>query len=139
MITTTQQKNKLLKQLGDLRSRLDTPPKAEVPAHMVAVGKAQLNDRITQLEAELAEYDAACAAKIDELSFSTYAEMLRMPIVLRLASGQSVAAFAKHMGISESQLKRYEATEYANAPAHTVDRILVSFGLQISGQVRHAG
>ena len=139
MITTTQQKNKLLKQLDDLRSRLDTPPKAQVPAHMVAVGKAQLNDRILQLEAELAEYDAACSAKIDQLSFSTYAEMLRMPIVLRLASGQSVAAFAKQMGISESQLKRYEATEYASAPAHTVDRILEAFGLQISGQIRHAG
>lgn len=138
MITTTQQKNKLQSQLEDLRQRLDTPPKAGVPEHMAMVGKSQLQDRIDTLDAEISEYDCACQANIAELSFDTYADMLKMPIVLRLASQQSVAAFASNMGISESQLKRYEASEYASAPAHTVDRILAAFDLQISGHVRRA-
>ncbi len=139
MITTTQQKNKLQRQLDDFRQRLDTPPKPGVPEHMAMIGKSQLQDRIDELEREVNEYDRACEANIAELSFDTYADMLKMPIVLRLASRQSIAAFADNMGISESQLKRYEATEYASAPAHTVDRILAAFDLQISGQVRRAG
>ncbi|MGH1372141.1 MAG: helix-turn-helix domain-containing protein [Cellvibrionaceae bacterium] len=138
MITTTQQKNKLQKQIDNLRQRLDSPPKSGVPEHMALIGKSQLQERIDELEFEIDDYNRACEANIAELSFETYADMLRMPIVLRLASGQSIAAFADNMGISESQLKRYEATEYASAPAHTVDRILAAFDLQISGQVRRA-
>ncbi len=139
MITTPQQKNLLLKRLAMLRERVDTPAKAGVPVHIADMGRAQLLDSIADLEGELEEYETACNADIRELSFETYSEMLKMPIVLRLASRKSVAAFAESVGISESQLKRYEAAEYTNAPAKVLDAILSTYNLHISGRASRVG
>ncbi len=139
MITTKQQRNQALKQLAVLRDRLGQPAVPGVPTHIVTMGKSQLRDRITDLESELAEYDQACSADVTNLAFDTYTAMLKIPIIVRLATRHSIPAFAKKIGISESQLKRYEAAEYTNAPASIVDTVLNVFGLHINGRATRSG
>lgn len=50
----------------------------------------------------------------------------------------SQQGFANHVGISLSQLKRYEAATYRNAPANIVNRILERFRLQYSARISEA-
>lgn len=133
MITTTQQKNKIVAQLEKLKVRLDTPAKAGVPSHIARVTKVQIQESISDLEAELDAYEKACRSDLNDLTFNTYAEMLRMPITVRLASRLSVARFATIVGVSESQIKRYEANEYRHAPADVIDSILKAFNMSLNG------
>jgi DNA-binding transcriptional regulator YiaG len=138
LITSKQQKNRVLKQIGDLQTRLAAPAKAGVPAHMAKVSKAQLRDRIASLQAEVAEFDEACRADIHSLAFDNLPEMFKLPIKVRLATGQSIPDFARKINVSPSTLKRYEALEYANAPAEVLQTILNTYGLTVSGHTSEA-
>ena len=138
MITSKQQRNKVLKQISLLEKRLATPAREGVPAHMARVGKAQLRERIDALQSEVAEYDQACNADIADLEFDNLAEMFKLPIKLRLASGLTIPEFARKIRISPSTLKRYEAVEYANAPAEVLQTILDTYRLNVSGHTSHA-
>ena len=138
MITSKQQKNRVLKQISTFKERLAAHAKKGVPPHMLKASKAQLRERIAQLQAEVAEFDEACQANISELTFDNLGEMLRLPIKVRLATGQTIPEFARKIQVSPSTLKRYEAVEYANAPAEVLQTILKTYGLQVSGHTSHA-
>lgn len=114
------------------------PVKTGVPPHMEKLSKAQLQSQITVLLEEIAEYDAACNATITDLEFDNLAEMLKLPIKVRLATGQTIPDFARKISVSPSTLKRYEALEYANAPAEVLHAILDTYRLTISGHTSDA-
>ena len=59
--------------------------------------------------------------------------MFKLPFKLRLATGQTIPQFARSINISTSTLKRYEAAEYASAPAEVLETILSTYGLKVSG------
>lgn len=139
MIASIQQKNLVLNQIDKLRVRLDTPAKPGVPAHMIEVSKEQVREKIAELEANIDQYEAACTADIEHLSFDSYEEFLQMPIKIRLAQGMNLPSFAEFIGISESQLKRYEREEYKNANSGVVNSILSSFHLQLHGKLQKVG
>jgi DNA-binding transcriptional regulator YiaG len=138
LITSKQQKNRVLKQISALEDRLSAATKAGVPPHMAKVGKAQVRERIFELKAEIGEFDEACQADIHSLSFDNLHEMFKLPIKVRLATGQSIPAFARKINVSPSTLKRYEAVEYANAPAEVLQTILDTYGLTVSGHTTEA-
>jgi len=138
LITSTQRKNKVLDQIRALTERIDAPAKPGVPPHMVVVSQAQLGDCIAALSTEIEEFDAAGTADIADLQFNTIAEMFKLPFKLRLATGQTIPQFARSINISTSTLKRYEAAEYASAPAEVLKTILTTYGLKVSGHTSRA-
>lgn len=121
-----------------MEKRLDAPVKDGVPPHMARVSRAQIRKRIEELHAEVDEFDRACNADIADLEFDNLAEMFKLPIKLRLASGLTIPEFARKIKISPSTLKRYEAVEYANAPAEVLQTILDTYRLNVSGHTSHA-
>ena len=138
MITSIQQVNKTRQQINALRDRLKAPARANVPQHIVAMEKAQVEEKIADLESEITEYEAACNADLNALVFDSYDDFLRTPIILRLAGGFTLTDFAEQVGISLRQLKRYEAEEYRNAPSTVVEEILEHYRLRVSGRISQA-
>ncbi|MGQ9427580.1 helix-turn-helix domain-containing protein [Gilvimarinus sp. F26214L] len=139
MITSTQQRNAVAERIDSLRTQLDAPAKAGVPPHILEMARAQIHDHIADLSAELEEYDAACRADLHNYVFHTYDDFLKFPIVIRLSKRMSQQEFADQVGISLSQLKRYEVHAYRNAPANVVNRVLEHFSLQYSARISEAG
>lgn len=138
MITSTQQRNALSERIEGLRKRLDAPAKPGVPAHIVKMAEAQIAEEIAGLSAEIEEYDRACTADLHNYVFHTYDDFLKFPIVIRLAKKMSQQDFADVVGVSLSQLKRYEAHAYRNAPANVVNRVLECFSLQYTARISDA-
>ncbi len=138
LITSKQQKNKVLKQIQLFEERLSAPTVEGVPPHMVKVSQQQIKTDIKNLRAEVTEFDEACEADIESLAFNTLEEMLKVPIKVRLSTGLDRSSFARKIGISTSTLKRYEVAEYANAPATVLEAIFKKYHLEISGQTSHA-
>ena len=138
MITSTQQVKKVNKRIESLISQLDVPIKKGVPKHMAEVADAQIRDSIKVLENEVAEYEKACNANINNLKFTNFLDIMKLPIIIRLASRQSLTSFSSAIGISESQLRRYEACNYKNAPSGIVDSILLKFNLNLNGKITQA-
>jgi HTH-type transcriptional regulator / antitoxin HigA len=74
-----------------------------------------LKSQIVDIEAELAEYDLL---KSGQVSFSkTYAlaELPRVLVQARIASGMSQTDLAERLGMKPQQVQRYEATNYMGA------------------------
>lgn len=138
MITSVQQRNALAERIAQLEKQSAMPAKPGVPAHIQRMAHAQLREEIAELQAEIEEYESACQADLHNYVFHGYEDFLRFPIVIRLSKGMSQQDFANQVGISLSQLKRYEAATYRNAPASVVNRVLESFRLQYSARISEA-
>ncbi|MVF11436.1 helix-turn-helix transcriptional regulator [Ketobacter sp. MCCC 1A13808] len=133
MITSLQQKKKILEKLTRLQAQLDAPTKPGVPEILATMSNAQIEDAISLLRADVYAYDAACEANLDRLEFDSYEELYKLPIVIRLASNLTLEDFSKATGISESQIKLYESNDYQNAPSHIFSTILKVFNIQLNG------
>lgn len=138
MITSVQQRNALAERIAQLEKQLKAPAKPGVPDHILHMAKAQAMEDIAAFQAEIDEYENACRADLHNYVFHGYEDFLKFPIVIRLSKGMSQQDFANHVGISLSQLKRYETATYRNAPANIVNRILERFRLQYSARISEA-
>lgn len=138
MITSLQQKNKALDKLNRLQAQLSAPAKPGVPESVLALNNAQVSDSISMLQADIDAFDAACETDLYSLEFSSYEDLCRLPIVVRLASDMTLPDFAKTIGVSESQLKRYEANEYHNAPSHVFSTVLTAFNITLNGRAQRS-
>ena len=136
MITSLQQKNKALEKLKRLQAQIDAPAKPGVPEHLLTLNAAQLDDTMSALQADIDAYDVACEADLNTLEFASYDDFCRLPIVVRLASNLTLPDFANAIGISESQLKRYEANEYHNAPSQVFNAVLTAFNITLNGRIQ---
>lgn len=139
MITSVQQRNALAERIAQLEMQLSLPAKPGVPEHIQHMARAQLAEEIAALQSEIEEYENACQADLHNHVFHGYEDFLKFPIVIRLSKGMSQQEFANHVGISLSQLKRYEASTYRNAPASIVNRILERFRLEYTARISEAG
>lgn len=138
MITSVQQRNAVAERIAQLEKQMEMPARPGVPAHILRMAQGQLTEEIAALTAEIEEYESACRADLHNYVFHGYGDFLKFPIVIRLSKGMSQQDFANHVGISLSQLKRYEAAAYRNAPANVVNRILERFRLQYSARISEA-
>ena len=138
MITSLQQKNKTLEKLKRLQVQLGAPAKPGVPQSVLALNNVQLNETISDLQGEIEAYDEACATDLNSLEFNSYEDLCRLPIIVRLASGMTIPDFANTIGVSESQLKRYEACEYQNAPSHVFSAVLTAFQITLNGHAKRS-
>lgn len=129
MITTTQQYNLVCEQLDKLNARLVAGVKKGVPSTIANMSAEQIRESIKELEKRLSEYQNAKDADINNLSFSSYAEMLKLPMIIRVSKGLSVRVFSEILEISESQVKRYEIDEHSSAPASVFDKLFNKFGI----------
>lgn len=135
MITSHRQLLKVRARVDSLYKQLELPAKDGVPKQIEKMAKAQLRDSIESLEAEITEYHRACETNLNEIRINGYQDLMKVPIVIRLATRQTLMDFAGAIGISESQLKRYEANEYQNAPQGLLNSVLSKYNLSFAGVI----
>jgi DNA-binding XRE family transcriptional regulator len=93
-----------------------------------------LRSTLTDLEAELAEYDALHDATLIEA-----AGIDQLPVALiraRIASGLTQRQLAERVGLAEQAIQRYEASNYAGASFDRLVQIADALNLTIHYDVR---
>jgi len=85
---------------GDLRRKLET--------HAV-------ESQISELRAQLDEYDAVRSGHSPVGQLSTLDDLPRLLVRARIAAGMSQKALAGQMGLKEQQIQRYESSDYSSA------------------------
>ena len=92
-----------------------------------------LESQITDIEAELSEYDAL---KSGQVSFTkTYAleDLPRVLVQARIASGMNQTELADKLGMKPQQVQRYEATDYMGASLARLVEVSRVLGVKASG------
>lgn len=89
-----------------------------------------LQSQLTDLQAELKEYERLQAGDFEfqELLLST--ELPRALIRARIAKGWSQKDLAQRLGLKEQQVQRYEATEYESASMSRVLEVVKALSVE---------
>lgn len=99
-------------QAARFEKALETPaPSSALDKIRFDAARAQLSD----LRAELADYEALTSGKRTVVEVEDLAELPRALIQARIAAGLSQRELAERLGLKEQQIQRYEATNYAAA------------------------
>ena len=94
-----------------------------------------LRSQLSDLLAEIEEYEALRDGKRQILPINSLDDLPRALIQARIASGMSQEDLAQRLGLKEQQIQRYEATDYAAASLARVSEIAKALGIQVKEDV----
>ncbi len=83
------------------------------------------------LQREVREYEALRTGEQRTFQAETFAELPRVLIQARIASGLSQRELALRLGLKEQQVQRYEATEYASASLSRVSAVITALNIRV--------
>jgi len=135
MITSDKQYAASKKQLAMLTKSLKAPAKKNVPAIIAKAGKAQLQELIAEIRAEMKEYDELRNSNLSDIEIHSLDDLMVAPIRYRLASRMSIDTFSRKVGVSARQIARYEAEKYSNINSSTFRQILDGLDINLDGHV----
>ena len=98
---------------------------------LLSVQKDALQSQLSDLQAELREYEAL---KAGDFAFERLKGISELPMLLiraRIASGLSQRELADRLGLKEQQIQRYEATDYASASFTRIAEVVSALGIEI--------
>lgn len=90
-----------------------------------------LSNQLSDLEAELREYESLRSGNRKALAQTSLDDLPRTLIQARIAAGLSHKELAARLGLKEQQIQRYEATNYASASLARVQQIARALGLRL--------
>jgi hypothetical protein len=135
MITSDKQYVASKKQLAMLQEALASDMKKDIPDVVKEAGKAQLEELIAEVQAEIVEYECLRNLNLKDLEIHSVQDLMVTPIRYRIASHMSVDAFSRKVGVSVRQIHRYEAANYSNANTSTLTKILEKLDVSLDGRV----
>ena len=135
MITSDKQYVASKKQLAMLQEALASDMKKDIPDVVKEAGKAQLEELIAEVQAEIIEYEDLRNLNLKDLEIHSVQDLMVTPIRYRIASHMSVDAFSRKVGVSVRQIHRYEAANYSNANTSTLTKILEKLDVSLDGRV----
>lgn len=97
-----------------------------------------VNAVATDLSVALAQYEKAKQGDYAELLESWRGEPGIALVVARIAQGMSQAALAKHLGLKEQQIQRYEADRYRSISLSNYRRFAHALGVQLRASISTA-
>ena len=91
--------------------------------------KEAVRSQLSDLEADLREYESLKAGifKLDQLK--TVKEIPTMLIKARISQGLSQRDLAERLGLKEQQIQRYEATDYVSARLSRIREVAGALGV----------
>jgi HTH-type transcriptional regulator / antitoxin HigA len=95
-----------------------------------------LKSQITDIEAELTEYDALKSGQVSFVKHYSLEELPRVLVQARIAFGMSQTDLAEKLGMKAQQVQRYEATEYMGASLARLIEVSRALGVQASGSFK---
>lgn len=140
MIKNNRQYKLTKKQLDRFYSCLqdveNNPPKDEaIDPLFPKIYAEALKSQISDLEAEIQEYEALTRGDIKTLECSSLAELPSLLIKARISTGFSHKELAEKLGLKEQQIQRYEATDYESASLSRLLEISEALGLKFTQKV----
>ena len=97
-----------------------------------------LGSQITVLQDEIHEYEAWQRGEFQFAQLISIAELPRMLIGARMASGLSQRELADRMGLQEQQIQRYEASEYESASLTRIRSVVAALGVRVDNALLQA-
>lgn len=94
-----------------------------------------LKSQLTELQQQLAEYDALRTGERLVLEVSSFDDLPQALIKSRIAAGLSQKELAERLNMKEQQIQRYEATKYASASIERVREIIEALGVTVREEV----
>lgn len=98
--------------------------------------RASLLSQLTDLDAELVEYEQLRAGRITNAAeIESLDELPRRLIQVRIASGITQRELATRLGVREQQIQRYESEEYAGAGLGRIRDVMAALGVGLSAEL----
>ena len=94
---------------------MDSDQGANVHPLIAKARKDAVRSQLTDLEAELAEYEALKKGEFPMDGLNVVAGLPDVLIKARIAQGLTQKELAERMGLKEQQIQKYEASDYASA------------------------
>ena len=103
---------------------------SEFDPALLAVQKEALQSQLSDLEADIREYELLKAGNFAFEQLESIAELPKLLIRARIASGLSQRGLADRLGVKEQQIQRYEASDYASASFDRIKRVASALGIE---------
>ena len=106
---------------------------ADQPEHhppLLAVQKEALQSQLSDLEADIREYEILKAGNFAFEQLESISELPKLLISARIASGLSQRGLADRLGVKEQQIQRYEASDYASASFARIRKVVSALGME---------
>lgn len=97
-----------------------------------------LESELAVLREQLERYEALKAGKVKSRTARSLRELPIVLIEARIAAGLTQRELAKHLGVPEQQVQRYEATLYSGVSLQRLQEIAEILGLEIEERARYA-
>ena len=102
---------------------------------LLSVQKEALQSQLSDLRAEIREYEALKAGNFALGRLKGISELPALLIKGRIASGLSQRDLADRLGLKEQQIQRYEATDYASASFTRIGEVVSALGVQVDEEL----
>lgn len=136
MITSEKQHQAAKNQLKSLQASLKAPMKSGVAQAIAEAGKAQTQELIDEIQAEIDEYERIRGMRPSEIPIHSIDDLMVAPIRYRIASHLSIDAFARQVEISARQIARYESEQYKNSSVPNLKKIIERLNIHVQGEVK---
>jgi DNA-binding transcriptional regulator YiaG len=103
---------------------------SEFDPALLAVQQEALQSQLSDLEADIREYELLKAGNFAFEQLESIAELPKLLIRARIASGLSQRGLADRLGVKEQQIQRYEASDYASASFDRIKRVASALGIE---------
>ncbi|MYC96903.1 MAG: helix-turn-helix transcriptional regulator [Caldilineaceae bacterium SB0661_bin_32] len=97
---------------------------------LLAVQKKALQSQLSDLEADIREYEVLKAGNFAFEQLASISELPKLLISARIASGLSQRGLADRLGVKEQQIQRYEANDYASASLARIKKVVSALGIE---------
>ncbi|MCY4079003.1 MAG: helix-turn-helix transcriptional regulator [Caldilineaceae bacterium] len=108
---------------------------SESRPRLLTVQKEALQSQLSDLEADIREYEALKAGDFAFEQLAIISELPKLLIRARIASGLSQRALADRLGLKEQQIQRYEASDYASASFARIKGVMSALGVKLDGDL----
>ncbi len=106
-----------------------------VHPRLLSVQKEALESQLSDLRAEIREYETLKAGNFALEQLKGISELPTLLIKARIASGLSQRDLANRLGLKEQQIQRYEATDYASASFTRIGEVVSALGVQVDEEL----
>ncbi len=106
-----------------------------VHPRLLQAEREAMESQLSDLQAELAEYDRLKSPDLSVISISSFDELADGLIKARIASGLSQKALAERLGFKEQQIQRYEAERYASASYQRLREVAGALAVRIKNDI----
>jgi ribosome-binding protein aMBF1 (putative translation factor) len=94
-----------------------------------------MQSQLEELRAEIEAYEALSSGRPAIHEADDFADLPRALVQARLDSGLTQQQFAARLGLTEHQIQRFEATEYAGASLDRIRQVLRALGMRVRVEI----